>query len=112
MSDYQPEVIVPRYKMIILYDILPTSHDSYFQFVMGEFVPALQEMGVYMTEVWHTGYGDYPLRMTSFVTEDSTVIRDLLESKRWQELEGQFMTYVRNYSRKIVEYRRGFQFTR
>jgi hypothetical protein len=108
--DQESEVIVPRYKMIMSYDVLPSNHDNYYQFVLGELVPAMQEMGIYMTEVWHTAYGNYPIRMTGFVAEDYETIQSMLDSERWQDLEDRLRAYVRNYSRKVVEYRQGFQF--
>ena len=106
------EVIIPRFKIIISYDMLPGSNENYFRFIMGEFVPTLQDMGVYMTEAWHTAYGDYPLRMATFVAEDMDVIQDLLDSDEWQELEDQFKSYIRNFSMQVVPYRQGFQFVR
>jgi hypothetical protein len=112
MPDQEREIIIPRYKVIVLYDVLPSNHESYFQFVMSELVPSLQEMNVYMTEAWHTAYGDYPLRMAIFVAEDIGTIWSMLDSDRWQELESRFQSYVRNYSLKVVKYRRGFQFIR
>ncbi|HEC22322.1 MAG TPA: hypothetical protein ENI95_05330 [Chloroflexi bacterium] len=112
MTPQERGIIIPRYKMIISFDVIPSNHDRYYQFILGEFVPALQEMGVYMTEAWHTAYGDYPLRMASFVTEDLDTLENLLESERWRMLESQLKRYVSNYSRKIVAYRRGFQFVR
>lgn len=111
-SDQNPEIIIPRYKVIVTYDIIPGNQDSYYQFVMGEFVPALQEMGLYMTEAWHTAYGHYPLRMATFVTEDLETIQKTLKDDRWRELEDRFKAYVRNYTRTVIEYRQGFQFLR
>lgn len=103
------QMIIPRFKLIIQYDILPDARDAYYQFVLGEFVPALQEMGVYMTEAWHTAYGPYPIRMTTFVTEDFATIEELFRSPRWEELETRFLGYVENYTRKVISYRSGFQ---
>jgi hypothetical protein len=108
MSD--EEYIIPRYRMIFSYDILPFNRDRYFQFVTTEMVPALQDMGIYMTEAWHTAYGEYPVRMVCFVAEDLDTIEAALESERWFELEGEFKEYVRNYTRKVVAYKQGFQF--
>jgi len=106
------DVIIPRYKMIISYDVLPSSQESYFQFVMSELLPTLQEMGVYMTEAWHTAFGDYPLRMATFVSEDLDTLEDLLNSDAWSDLEDQFKLYIRNYSMSIIPYRQGFQFVK
>jgi hypothetical protein len=110
--DEDPEVIIPRYKMIISYDVALPTQESYYQFIISELVPAMQEMGVYMTEAWHTAFGAYPLRMAAFVAEDFDTIERMLESDRWQELENQFRAYVRNYSMKVIPYRQGFQFVR
>ena len=112
MSDQNPEVIIPRYKLIMTYDVPSGEHDNYYRFIIGEFIPAMQEMGVYIAESWHTAYGNYPLRMASFVAEDYETIHDMLESDRWAELESRFLIYVRNYSYKIIEYQQRFQFVR
>ena len=40
------ERIVPRFKVLVSYDMNTPDVDSYYQFVMGEFVPAVQAMGV------------------------------------------------------------------
>ena len=109
MSDDDPQIIVPRYKLIVTYDIRAGNRDQYYQFVMGELVPALQDMGVYMTEAWHTAYGEHPIRMVIFVTEDFETMQDTLTSERFLELEEQLQTYIHNYTRKVVEYDRGFQ---
>ena len=111
-QDHDHEVIVPQYKLIVTYDVLPSNQENYFQFIMGELLPAMQEMGVYMTEAWHTAYGDYPLRMATFVAEDYDTIVEMLDSDRWQELERRFKIYIRNYSLVILPYRHGFQFVR
>ena len=50
--------------------------------MISEMVPAMQEMGVYMTEAWHTAYGEYPIRMVSFVSEEIETIRSGISSRR------------------------------
>jgi len=109
MEDGESQMIVPRYKMIMAYDIIPATRDVYYQFVLGEFVPGLQEMGLFMTEAWHTAYGDHPLRMAIFVAEDMETITAAMESERWEDLETRLRRYVANYTCKIVPYRQGFQ---
>ena len=109
-NEENEEVIIPHFKMILSYDVLPNNHDNYYQFILGEMVPAMQEMGVYMTEAWHTAYGEYPIRMISFVSEEIETINSMLGSDRWNDLETRLMSYIRNYCRKVIEYRQGFQF--
>ena len=111
-SDSSSGIIKPQYKVIMTYDILPSSQENYYRFVMSEFVPAMQEMGVYMSEAWHTAYGKYPLRMVTFVAEEMETIDEMLHSEEWQALEDRFLGDVRNYSVQIVPFRQGFQFVR
>ena len=49
-----PIRIVPRYRLLLRYDIRPDAMDTYYEFIMNEFIPALQSMGLYMAGVWHT----------------------------------------------------------
>jgi len=102
--------IYPRYKLLLMYDIRPEMYDPYFQYVTGEFVPALQNMGLYMLTVWHTAYGEYPVRQVEFVSEDLETMLEIFQSDRWEEMEGHLLTYIVNYQRKIVRFRQGFQF--
>jgi len=110
MAGSEPQMIIPRYKMIMLYDIQPGRREMYYEFVLGEFVPALQEMGIYIAEAWQTAHGEHPDRMASFVAEDYDTIEDAINSRRWFDLDERFRRYVTNYTLKIVPYRPGFQF--
>ncbi len=102
--------IVPQVKLLISYDIRPGEQDTFYQFVVSEFVPTAQEMGLYMVEAWHTAYGDYPLRLNGFVAENLETLQEVLDSDTWKDLEARLLQYVTGYSRKIVRYREGFQF--
>jgi hypothetical protein len=89
--------IVPRFKILVAYDLDTSDTDSYYQFVMGEFVPAVQAMGLYMLEAWHTAYGSYPIRLIGFVSEDAETIWEAFESDTFRRLEAKLL-------------REGFQF--
>ena len=102
--------IVPRFKLLLSYDIDPSDSESYYQFVLGEFVPAVQAMGLYMLEAWHTAYGPYPIRLIGFVAEDIETIYDALRSSTYQSLEDKLLEHISNYKRRIVHFREGFQF--
>jgi hypothetical protein len=104
------QMIIPRYKMLMSYDILPESRDTYYEFVLGEFVPSVQKMGLYMVEAWHTAYGNYPILLTGFIVEDLETLHTALDSEDFRQLEERFRSYVDNYRRKVVPFRDGFQF--
>ncbi|MGF1503632.1 MAG: hypothetical protein GYB64_06070 [Chloroflexi bacterium] len=104
------QYIVPQYKLILSYDIQPGSRERYYQYVMSELVPALQEEGLYMTEAWHTAFGEYPIRLIIFAAEDYDTIEMVLASEKWQMMEDEFQRFIRNYTKLVVPYRQGFQF--
>ena len=99
-----------RVKLLISYDILAETQQEYYEFIMREFIPKLQEMGVAMTEAWHTAYGDYPVRMTGFVAPDEETMTHLLHGEEWKTLAQQFERYVTNLQLKVIPYKEGFQF--
>jgi hypothetical protein len=104
------QLIIPHYKLILFYDLKPSEMELYYNFIMNEMVPAAQEMGLYMFRVYHTLWGDCPLRQAEFVAEDLETVRSALKSEIWQDLEIKLLDYASNYSRKIVHFRPGFQF--
>jgi len=105
--------IIPRYKLMLYYDLATPDVEAYFQFVMSEMVPELQEMGLYLFRAFHTipGQvdGEHPLRQVEYVAEELETIQEVLHSERWCKLEEKLQQYVTNYSRKIVRFRQGFQ---
>lgn len=102
--------IVPRYKLIMQYNINPETSDEYYQFVVQELVPGMQSLGLYMFRVYHTAYGAYPIRQIEFLAETIEAVRNAFESVAWQRMEGKLLEFVSDYSRKTVEFRDGFQF--
>ncbi len=101
--------IVPRYKLILFYNIRVDRQEQYYRFMLSSFVPAVQKVGVFMHMAWHIAYGEHPMRKIEFVTESPDTLRSLFLSDEWEELEDKLMRYVSDYERKVVEYRDGFQ---
>jgi hypothetical protein len=100
-----------RYKLILTYDIAPEGQDHYFEFMLGEMVPAVQSLGLQMAGAWHTAYGEYPMRLVEFVAEDYASLCGVLETRLWSDMERRLRRYVGNYNKKIVRMREDvFQF--
>jgi hypothetical protein len=102
--------IIPQYKLLMCYDIRRNMNNSYYRYVVREFVPALSEMDIYVVEAWHTAYGDYPRRQVEYVVDDIHVLTDAFDDPHYLDLEGRLKRLTSSYSRKIVPYKRGFQF--
>ncbi len=99
-----------RVKLLITYDILDDNQQAYYQYVLGEFLPQVQAMGLALTDAWHTVYGDYPVRLLSFVARDHATLHSILDHDDWQRLENKLKTFVLDYKRRVVPYRDRFQF--
>jgi hypothetical protein len=96
-------------KLLLTYNVNDGTSEEYRQFVLGEFLPAVQRMGLAVTEVWLTTYVDYPERQTELVSRDEDTMWRILTSEEWQELEERLREYVHDFGRKIVPYQPGFQ---
>ncbi|MBI2976841.1 MAG: hypothetical protein HY872_13980 [Chloroflexi bacterium] len=97
-------------KILLSYDIIPETQESYFQFMLGEMVPAVQRLGLGMAEAWHTAVGNYPLRLVVFVGESEEAVEQVLASPEWDDYETRLQHYVTNYTRRVVPFRDRFQF--
>jgi hypothetical protein len=101
--------VIPRYKLILCYDLRVADTEEYYQFIMDELIPAAQDMGLYFFRVFHTLWGDYPIRQAEFVAEDLETVHNALHSEAWGRLEDKLREHVTNYSRKTIQFRPGFQ---
>jgi len=99
-----------RVKLLVTYDILDDNQQAYYQYVLGEFLPQAQTLGLVLTEAWHTVYGDYPARLLSFVASDRAMLDSVLTGDDWRRVEDKLKSFVIDYARKIVPYRERFQF--
>ncbi len=84
------------------WDIRPGQEQTYFEFAMQTFAPALMEMGWQPTEAWYTLYGEGPQIMTAGITDSVDKMRDILDSGEWEELKSQLLEYVTNFEYKVI----------
>ena len=101
---------VVGYKLLLSYDVKEDSLEGYYQFVMGQYVPAVQSMGMQMSEAWHTAYGDAPNRLIGFVCRSRQTVDEVVNSETWQGLNDRLGEYVTDFSYKVLPYKQGFQF--
>jgi len=97
-------------KLIMSWDIASDHEQDYFEFVIGEFIPGVQRLGLQPVEAWATIYGDYPQIQVGILAEDLPGILQILHSDGWSQLQDKLFTLVKNFSFKIVPARNGFQF--
>lgn len=97
-------------KVIMTWDITAERDQEYFEFIIGEFVPGVQRLGLQPSDAWATLYGAYPQIQVGLLASDAPNARQILSSTEWILLQEKLFGYVKNYSHKIVQVRTGFQF--
>jgi hypothetical protein len=96
-------------KLLMTWDIIPGREQDYFEFVVREFIPGMQRLGLEPSDAWFTMYGEGPQIMTGAQMPDLPALERALSSQEWQSLIRQLTDYVEDYNYKIVPARAGFQ---
>ncbi len=96
-------------KLIMTWDITPGREQEYFEFVVREFIPQVQQLGMELKDAWLTMYGDQPQIMATAQMDDLSAMQSILDTKEWQGLVNKLLDYVENYQYKIVPAKTGFQ---
>lgn len=100
------------YKLLMSWDIKPGRDQEYFEFVVREWLPGVNNLGIQTTWAWYTVYSreeDVPQIMAEAISDDLPSMRDALKSTDWEDLHAQLLDYVTNYKQKIVRITGGFQ---
>ena len=96
-------------KLIMRWDIRPEKESEYFEFLVHEFIPALNKLGIADILVWYTAYGDCEQKLAEGTTESVDQMRSILQSEDWVILTEKLQNYVVNFDLKVVAASRGFQ---
>jgi hypothetical protein len=96
-------------KLLMTWDILPGREQEYFEFVVRDFIPGIQRMGLEPSDAWFTMYGNQPQILASVQSSSVTAMQSVLGSSEWEELTRQLLDYVEDFKYKIVPARSGFQ---
>ncbi len=97
-------------KIIMTWDIAPEREQEYFEFVVREFIPGVQRLGLELKDAWATVYGTRPQILVAALLPTVAKAHQVMRSTEWVSLHNQLQDYVVNYSEKIVEAHGGFQF--
>lgn len=96
-------------KLLMTWDILPGREQEYFEFVVRDFLPGLQRLGMEASDAWFTMYGDQPQIMAALQIDTYSALQRILDSTDWKTLTQQLLDYVENFEFKVVQARNGFQ---
>jgi len=91
------------------WDIQPGKEQEYFEFVVRDFIPGLQRIGMEPSDAWFTMYGEQPQIMAAAQMPSINTLQRVLESPEWENLTQRLLDYVDNFQFKVIQARSGFQ---
>lgn len=97
-------------KVIMTWNIKSGREREYFGFVVGQYLPGANRLGLDLTDAWLTVYGDQPQVMVGALLPGVSEARDLLNNEAWESLTDQLMDFVEDYTFKVVSQKGTFQF--
>jgi len=97
-------------KLIMTWDILPNHEQEYFEFVVRDFLPGVQKLGLNLQDAWATVYGEQPQILIGALFPPAVHPNTILKSAEWISLHNQLMDFIDNYTQKLVTPQGGFQF--
>ncbi len=96
-------------KLLMTWDIIPGREQEYFEFVVREFMPGVQRLGMEPSDAWLTMYGDQPQIMAAMQMPTLSALESAINTPEWESLIRQLSDFVEDYHHKIVQARSGFQ---
>ncbi len=96
-------------KILMTWDIKPGREQEYFEFMVREWVPGIQRLGIEPTDAWYTQHGNSPQILSGGTARDLGAMRKILSTDDWHSLKEQLLGFVDNYQERLVRARSGFQ---
>jgi hypothetical protein len=96
-------------KLLMTWDIIPGREQEYFEFVVREFVPGIQHLGIEPSEAWLTTFGSRPQILTGGIAESKRVMDKAMAAPEWSQLRDRLLEFVTNFECRVVPARAGFQ---
>ena len=96
-------------KILMRWDVRPETESEYFEFLVHEFIPGLNKLGIDDIQVWYTQYGDCEQKLASGITNSPEKMQDALASPGWGQLNDKLQSFVENFSQKVISATGGFQ---
>lgn len=92
------------------WNIKPGKEQEYFSFIVGEFLPKANKMGLDLTDAWVTVFGDQPQILVGAMLPELKTARELMASQAWKNLQAQLEDFVDHFTFKFAAPKGNFQF--
>lgn len=96
-------------KLIMRWNVRPETESEYFEFLVHEFIPGVNKLGISDFQVWYTAYGECEQKLASGTTPSKEHMDFALQNDEWATLHNKLQNFVDNFSQKVIPATRGFQ---
>ncbi|MCA9934619.1 MAG: hypothetical protein KC415_11880 [Anaerolineales bacterium] len=96
-------------KLIMRWDVRKETESEYFEFLVHEFIPGLNRLGIDDIQVWYTAYGKVEQKLASGIAPSADHMNQMLGTEEWLNLVDRLRNFVEDYSQKVIPATRGFQ---
>jgi hypothetical protein len=91
-----------RVKLNQYWTVIPSKTEEYNKFILKKFIPGVNQSGLHTVAVWSVLVGAYSEIMFESVANDLELIEKALQDKKYKELKGELLSYVKKYKTKIL----------
>ena len=96
-------------KLIMRWNVRPETESEYFEFLVHEFIPGMNRLGISDFQVWYTAYGECEQKLASGTAPSKEHMNYALQNNEWETLHDKLQSFVDNFSQKVIPATRGFQ---
>jgi phage-related minor tail protein len=97
-------------KLLMRWNIRAEIEDSeYYEFLVHEFIPGMNKLGIAEIQVWATAYGECEQKLVSGITQTTEHMKNALDSEEWVILTDKLANYVEQLGQKVIPATQGFQ---
>lgn len=89
-------------RLVFSWNIKTDEEAAYFEFIVQEFAPKIMKMGIQLTEVWYTTYGEGPQIIMPGEAADAGSLQQALNSDEWLELVEKLNNFVTDYQCRML----------
>lgn len=82
--------------------VIPGKTEEYQKFILKKFIPGVNQLGLHTVAVWSVLVGAYSEIMFESVTSDLDLLEKALKNKKYKELKGDLLNYVKKYKTKVL----------
>ena len=96
-------------KLIMSWDVRPETESEYFEFLVHEFIPGMNKLGINEFQVWYTAFGECEQKLASGIAPSVEEMDFALKSEDWKTLINKLTNFVERFNKKVIPATRGFQ---